>query len=48
MATPSRFIVAVGGADCHLHVFCGDRFMNGLATLAASCSASDALATIPA
>jgi hypothetical protein len=48
MATPGRFIVAGGGADCHLRVFCGDRFMNGLATLAASYSASDALTTIPA
>lgn len=48
MSMPSPFIVAGGGADCHLHVFCGDRFMNGLATLAASYSASDALATIPA
>ena len=26
MATASRFTVADGGADCHLHVFCGNRF----------------------
>lgn len=27
MSMPSPFIVAGGGADCHLHVFCGDRFI---------------------
>jgi predicted TIM-barrel fold metal-dependent hydrolase len=26
MATENRFTVADGGADCHLHVFCGNRF----------------------